>query len=421
MSVHVVKAGEDLWSIANRYHVSISTIIRVNGIPQNSVIVPGLALYIPDGQLANRHYQIQAGESLWEISQRFNTPIENIYTANPGIDPEHLYIGQEINIPSPNKLRIETLGFIVPYNPSAFIASLDTFSDQLTYLAIVAYSFTDEGFAYILLEDREIIAQSKRRRIRPLLMIRNFRNENFDRDLVGMVLQNPIYRNNLIASLVNLVSSRGYAGVSIDFEFIPPPQRNNFIVFLTELKSALGSLILHVNVHAKTEDIPTNPIIGAYDYQRIGEVADIVAVMTIDYGYPTGPPDPVSPAWWVAEVIRYTITQIDRVKLQIALPLYGYEKSVPTNLTKALSLLAAQNLALTTQSPIQFDIPAQSPWYQYWINQQKQVVWFEDIRSYIAKYRLIDLYQLRGATYWQLSLPFPQNWNYMANHISVIK
>ncbi len=421
MAVHVVKSGENLWTIAQLYGVTVGALLQVNGLPQEGVIVPGLALYIPNDQLVNRYYKIKAGESLWGLSQRFQTTVETILTANPGVDPNRLYIGQEITIPTAIKLPLETLGFIVPYNPNAFIANLSTFANQLTYLAIVSYSFTDEGYAYNILEDREIILQSKLRGIQPLLMIRNFRNEDFDRQLVGRVLNNPTYRKNLILSLVNLALTRGYSGVSIDFEFIPPPQRNDFITFLTDLKSALGSLLLHVNVHAKTMDIPTNPIIGAYDYRRIGNVADIVAVMTIDYGYPTGPPDPISPAWWVAEVIRYSITQINPAKLQIALPLYGYEKTVPSNHTKALSVLAAQNLALTTQTPIQFDLAAKSPWFQYQANEQMHVVWFEDIRSYMEKYRLIDLYQLRGATYWQLSLPAPQNWSFMERNIAVKK
>lgn len=421
MAVHVVAAGEDLWSISRTYGVTVSSILQINGLPSANVIVPGLAIYIPQNELANRYYQVQSGENLWQIAARFNTTVENILVANPGINPSQLQIGQEIIIPSPNRLVLETLGFIVPYNAPQFIASLDSFSNQLTYIAIVAYSFTEEGYAYNLLEDREMIAESVQRNIRPLLMIRNLRNMDFNRELVGGVLQNQAYRTNLTRSLINFVTNRGYAGVSIDFEFIPPPQRDDFITFLTELKTALGDLILHVNVHAKTEDISTNPIIGAYDYRRIGEIADIVAVMTIDYGYPTGPPDPISPAWWVAQVIRYSISQMEARKIQIALPLYGYIKSVPTNATRALSALDAQKLALTTQSTIQFDIAAQSPWYRYWEMQQEQIVWFEDIRSYIAKYRLIDLYQLRGATYWQLSLPAPQNWNFLAQNVEIIK
>ena len=70
---------------------------------------------------------------------------------------------------------------------------------------------------------------------------------------------------------------------------------DEFIVFLGDLKRALGGLLLHINVHAKSADLPTNPIVGAYDYREIGRIADIVAVMTIDYGCPTGPPDPISP------------------------------------------------------------------------------------------------------------------------------
>lgn len=421
MVIHVVNRSDSLWEISNTYGVPISTIIEVNGLQSATEIVPGLALYIPSIEPSNRLYQIKPGDTLWQLSQLYDTSIDSILSTNPGINPRYLYVGQQILIPSPIKLEIQTLGFIVPYNIDYFLNNIDGFAKQLTYMAIVSYSFTEEGYAYVLLEDREIISQSRERNIIPLLMIRNFQGNNFDPELVGRVLQNPNYRTNLIRSLLNFVTQRGYGGVSIDFEFIPPPRRNDFNQFLFDLKAALGNLILHVNVHAKTEDIPTNRIIGAYDYEAIGRIADIVAVMTIDYGYPTGPPDPVSPAWWVAQVIRYSITQISPRKLQIAFPLYGYEKSVPSNLTKALSVREAQNLAIQVGSSIQFDLASQSPWYKYWAGSQEQVVWFEDIRSYIAKYRLIDLYGILGTTFWQLTLPAPQNWNYMRDQINVIQ
>ncbi|UYZ20294.1 LysM peptidoglycan-binding domain-containing protein [Mesobacillus jeotgali] len=413
MTVHVVRSGENLWAIARTYGVSVQSIVDVNGLPSTSLIIPGLALYIPDQQPIIRYYKIKAGDTLWRISSQFKTSISSIVSANSGLDPNRLYIGQNINIPSPVKPQFSTLGFIVPGSSQTFLADLERMAPHLTYIAVVAFSFTEEGYAYVLGDDASIVRRSRELGIIPLLVLQNTTAAGFSKELAGRVLSSPTYRRNLVASLVNLATQRGYGGISIDLEFIPPPQREDFNSFLRELKAAMGNLILHVNVHAKTEDIPTNPIIGAYDYKTIGEIADIVAVMTIDYGYPGGPPDPISPLWWIALVVRYSLTLIPREKLQIGLPLYGHDKVVSTNQFRALSVLDAQNLGISAGAVIQYDTAARSPWFRYWKGTEEHIVWFEDIRSYIEKYRLIDLYQLNGTTYWQLSLKAPQNWAYL--------
>ncbi|WML40032.1 glycosyl hydrolase family 18 protein [Neobacillus sp. OS1-2] len=421
MAVHVVKTGENLWMISAMYGVSIQTIVELNGLPSTSTLVPGIALYLPDSLPPLRPYPIKAGDQIWQLAQVFNTDISTILAANPGVDPKRLIVGQIINIPSSLKLEIATLGFLVPSSVNANLETLNDLAGQLTYLAVVAYSFTKEGYAFNVSEDSAIVARCKELNITPLLMIRNYTGSDFSAELAGSVLENPTFRTNLVASIVNLTIQRGFGGVSIDLEFIPPRRRNDFITFLTDLKLALGELILHVNVHAKTADIPTNRIIGAYDYAKIGQVADLVAVMTIDYGYPGGPPDPIAPITWLEQVIQYSITQISPRKLQIALPLYGYDKVVHTNATHARSVLAAQNLAISTGSSIEFDNSAKSPWFRYWHGVEEHVVWFEDIRSYIEKYRLMDVYQLVGTTFWQISLPAPQNWAYLRKNIAVLK
>lgn len=420
MAVHVVKSGESLWVISSYYGVPISTIVRRNGLTSANTIVPGLALYIPEnGRLPVRLYQVNAGDALWSIAQRFNTSVTAIINENPGLQTTTiLSVGQRLRIPSQVKMSVSTLGFIMPYSLEASIQSLEAAASQLTYLAITAYALTNEGYAFMSLNDSGLVERSRQLNVIPLLMIRNL-TDDFSPELIGTVLENPIYRNNLILSLVRLARQRGYGGVSIDFEFIPPERRNDFILFLRDLKAQLGELILHVNVHAKSEDLPLNPIVGGYDYRAIGVVSDIVAVMTIDYGYPTGPPDPIAPIGWVEQVIQYAITQINPRKLQISLPLYGYDKVVPSNLTTAMSVQAAQNLALTLEEPIQYDAIAQAPWYRYWKGFEEHVVWFEDIRSYIEKFNLIDQYQLFGTTFWHIGLPAPQNWEYMRNHIGV--
>jgi len=420
VAVHVVQPGENLWGIAKKYNVNMQTLINLNGLTTTS-LVPGLALYSPDNLLPVRTYRIKKGDQLHLLSQTFNTKLSYLLSMNPNINPNKLSIGQIIDIPSPVKLNITTIGFIFPLPKSLIAPILQPIAKQLTYLAIVAYSFTEQGSAFNQMDDAAIVSTCHQLNISPLLMIRNLKNEQFSADLAGDVLGNATYRQNLVASITNLARERGFSGVSVDFEFIPPEHRNDFTTFLTALKNSLGELLLHVNVHAKIADLPTNRIVGAYNYAAIGEIVDYMAVMTIDYGYPGGPPDPIAPIRWVEQVISYAISQMNPAKLQIAMALYGYDKTVKSNQTRALSVQGSQNQAVTTGSSIQFDNTAYSPWYRYWRNTEEHIVWFEDIRSYIAKYRLIDLYQIAGTTYWQISLPAPQNWAFLQRNMNVKK
>ncbi|MGM0788551.1 LysM peptidoglycan-binding domain-containing protein [Bacillus infantis] len=421
MGIHVVSYGDTLWQIANAYSVSPADILLLNGLIDANEIVPGLALYIPLDNLPVRSHIIREGDTVYKLSLFYQTRIDSILKANPGLNPYNLQPGQSIFIPSPLKYGIQTLGFILPYNAEALFPILEGISPLLTYLAITAYSFQADGTAYMILDDNSMINKSKELGILPLLMIRNYQNGNFDPGLAGRVLGDRRYTDNLISSIASLAKEKGYSGVSIDFEFIPPPQRNSFSRFLAELKEALGNLILHVNVHAKTEDIPTNRIIGAYDYEAISAAADIVAVMTIDYGYPGGPPEPVSPLPWMEDVVKYAITKIPPGKLQIALPLYGYDKSGPDNRTVSLAVLQAQNRAIEKGANIQYDSNKAAPSFNYYDDGQLHIVWFDDIRSYMQKYLLMDRYQLLGTTFWQISLRAPQSWLALYDSYHVVR
>jgi spore germination protein len=423
MAIHTVKSGDTLWGISRIYGVSIGSIVEANGLNSADLIVPGLALYIPDRGLPVRFYQIKSGDTLWALARRFNTTLERIYMANPGLDPMKLMIGQRIRIPTPYKYRMETLGFVIPSEIDKLRPIFNRIAEHLTYLAVFSYTVNANGTLNGV-DDDLLISESKRRGVKPLMVVTNWVGTKFDSELIGQILQSRDVRQTLIQNIVTTLRDKGYEGVSIDFEFIPPERRNDFTAFLRELKAAMGDLILHLNAHAKTSDDPTNFLTGAFDYAAIGQIVDIMAVMTIEFGYPQGPPNAIAPIWWVEQVIRYSVSQVDPGKLMIALPFYGYNWPLPDTPETTASVIPvnrAQNQAISRGVPIQYDWRAEAPWYQYWANGLQRVVWFEDPRSIAAKYRIMELYELGGATFWQLNYEFPQNWAYIEKNFQVVQ
>ncbi|SDJ84121.1 glycosyl hydrolase family 18 protein [Sediminibacillus albus] len=422
MAVHVVKPGDTLWSISRTYRVGIPEINEVNGLTSD-FLMPGLALYLPTQTLPERYYRVENGDTLWSIAQQFESSIELILQANPVIAANNLSIGQVINIPSSRRYSMQTLAFVDAFIPSPLTEKLTRLSPILTYIAIFTYAVLEDG-SLTDVDDESLLEASNRLNIAPLMVVSNYAEGTFSPELAGKTLQ-PEIRPLLISNIVRILNEKGYAGVSLDFEFIPPESRVAFTRFLIELKEAIGDLILQVNVFSKSADMPNNPFAGAFDYAAIGQIADIVTVLTYDYGYTTGPPDPVAPIWWVEQVLEYAANLIPNNKLMIAIPLYGYNwntsaEADSTTPARAIPVLQAQQLAQHNRSVIYYDQQAQSPYYTYTINGQNHTVWFEDIRSITAKYRLLETHNLLGAAYWRLRYDFPQNWAYVERNVNVL-
>ncbi|HSU79655.1 MAG TPA: glycosyl hydrolase family 18 protein [Candidatus Angelobacter sp.] len=420
MSIHVVQSGESLWSLSHYYSQSVDVIKTVNGLPAD-LIMPGLALYLPDPEPI-RFYRIKARDTLWKLALQFRTSVGRLLEANPNLSPEKLSIGQVVAVPTPIKYPLQTLAFVDAYLPQSVSNQLSSLSPLLTYVAVFGYATQSNG-ALTPARDDALLQLIKAQGIRPLLVVSNSTGSSFSPDLARLVLD-PLVRANLIRSIKQNVLDKGYAGVSTDFEFIPANLRPQWTAFLLELKQALGGLILQVNVPSKTSDMPTNPIVGAYDYAAIGKIADIFTVLTYDYGYSIGPPDPIAPPWWIEQVITYTLTLVPKSKVMMAIPLYAYDwliPDLPTVNAAALSVNAAQNLALSHYSLIQYDSHNESPYFSYMKDTHTHKVWFEDPRSLLAKYRLLEAYELPGVAYWRLGFDFPQNWAFIKDNFQVVK
>jgi spore germination protein len=96
MKIHVVQSGDTLWRISQKYGTAMNQIVAANGLEDPNRLVLGEALVIP---APFQQYVVQRSDTLWAISNRFGVTIQDIVIANQLTDPSKLYIGQVITIP----------------------------------------------------------------------------------------------------------------------------------------------------------------------------------------------------------------------------------------------------------------------------------------------------------------------------------
>ena len=92
-ALYAIQAGDTLFALAQRFNTTVNAIIAANpGIDPNNLRI-GQVICIPlSTQLppcpGNTLYIIGVGDTIFTIAQRFGTSVQAIITANPGIDPK---------------------------------------------------------------------------------------------------------------------------------------------------------------------------------------------------------------------------------------------------------------------------------------------------------------------------------------------
>lgn len=95
---YVVKSGDTLYGIARRFGVSVDKIVSDNNL-KSTLLSVGQVLKIPNNnEVTNVIYTVKKGDSLWSIANKNKTTVDAIVKLN-GLSSDNLSIGQKLMLP----------------------------------------------------------------------------------------------------------------------------------------------------------------------------------------------------------------------------------------------------------------------------------------------------------------------------------
>jgi spore germination protein YaaH len=218
---------------------------------------------------------------------------------------------------------------------------------------------------------------------------------------------NPEYkkRNRLIRDIVK--ASKDFDGVQIDFESVIPADKELFIRFLSLLKKELKGKTLSVAVPARRGYVK-----DAFDYSRIGKIADRVIIMAYDQHWSTSGPGPVSSLNWCSLVSEYAVSKIPSEKIVMGIPFYG-RAWIDENPARAYRLESTRRIIEKIKPEIKHTEDG-IPFFTYSITVNVSH-YFEDENTIADKLKLYQSRSINNAAFWRISQETPEIWDIITN------
>lgn len=466
--IHVVKQGDNLYSIAQQYGVGLNELIRVNELPDANRLVVGLALLIP---IKGSWHTITAGESMWSIAANHGIPLNTLLAANQSINPDALMPGMRVFVPllTHTVQPGETLASVAnQYGVNVYALAQENaltitepiFVGQTLYIPrakpiidVNAFSYQEDEdgaqsvrevgelltiaspFAYLIqsdgslqpFEDVQMIAACYEEHVMPMMSILNFTSEEAGSSVTHTILSNPELSETLLTNVLNVMDEKGYLGLNIDFENVLPEDRENYNTFIQLAAERLHprGYFVSTSVAPKTSADQPGLLYEAHDYGAHGALADFVVLMTYEWGYRLGPPQAISPINQIRRVVEYALTEMPPEKAFLGFQIYARDWKLPHvqgQVAETFSPQEAVERAIRYNAPIQYDEVAASPFFRYFDEDGvEHEVWFEDARSAQAKFDLAKEFGLGGISYWALGYDYPQNWELLRENFIIRK
>jgi spore germination protein len=421
---HTVVSGDTLWIIANQYGVSMEEVKSSNQLKSTTIYL-GQKLVIPQHMTI---HTVKSGDTVWKISQQYNVHLNDVVKTN-NLRSTQLLPGQKVKIPDyyyqiqmlngekgwikKSCIQVETeKPIMMGWN---YGGTTDTYIGQnksrnLKVVSPCWYVLDSQRIVSTSVDPRYVAAaHAQGKKVWPML------GNRFDAVLTDSFIGNPQKRQQLVTTLTDTLVKSKSDGINIDFENIDPKDKQNFVLFITELKQQLQPHKIVVSVDVTREN--GDPFwSGSYDRRELGKIADYIIMMGYEEHWDgDSTAGSVASIPWTTEGIQLLMKDVPAQKIMLAVPFYTREwvtdlatkkvNSYDRTMAEADKIIASKGLHKVWNSKVSQN------YVEYTANGQKHQIWLEDNQSMQLRQNIVDQYHLGGIAAWYIGAETPAIWN----------
>ncbi|MEP6690333.1 MAG: glycosyltransferase [Gemmatimonadaceae bacterium] len=297
-------------------------------------------------------------------------------------------------------------GFYVTWDDNSW-AALNAHYKEMDWV-FCEWAFVQPGGDSLHLTiDRKPFELPEAERPQYFLLVSNFDSATKIWDVKSLhhMLTTPAARTFVVNQLARAVLKHGLAGVTLDFENVPPEMHEHILSFERTLRVAMRSL-------GRRTSVTIVPYLETPLLKRYAAESDEVILMLYDQHFGGGDPGPVAGQRWYTDKARQMLTVVPPEKAILAVGAYGYDwNDAQPNAATTVTYQEAMTAAKESDASIQFDSVSLNP-YVSWTEEDStdHVVWFLDAPTMYNEILAGSALGAAGHAIWRLGSEDPSIW-----------
>lgn len=260
-------------------------------------------------------------------------------------------------------------------------------------------------------------------------LVSNLENSDVD---TTYVLTHTSTRQNLVNQIVSVAIQYNLDGINLDFEALNREEVGDaYIQFVRELsiKCENNGIVLSIDNY-----VPTS-YTSFYNRSEQANFADYVVIMGYDEHYAGSDEGSVSSLGWVRQGVIDTLAEVPANQVILGMPFYtrvwaltpdeeaGDNDDVDANVLYSVSsqvygMRSANNLLANYGVEKQWLEDSGQNYAEFESEGITYKVWLEDSASAEARLKLMDEYELAGASFWKLGFETSDVWDTIIKYIN---